>query len=266
MKKQWPLMRYIFFLALILFVVYKIDLVSRAVIERAASFAVYPVLRIQEKMVQPVRDFFQKNKTHKEFEQAISRLQNERDSLLADNIRMQATFAHFQDIKEMLEFKEHYENYDARLVHVILRNISDQSHFFLVDKGSASGIKKNMVAVYKNGLIGRVEEVYPLYSKVMLITDRSCKVAASCTKTGTQGIFEGGNKERSAFLNRVSHLSPIESQDLVVSTGQGLIFPQGFGLGHIKTFQRDLITYTIEIEPLFDFHSLNYCYLLANKD
>lgn len=261
--KLWLRKRYMLLLPFFIMGMYKVLLITHVMVENAMSYAAYPLLKIQQKLADPLRTFFVKNETRNALEQQIKHLQHERDALLAENITLQATMAHYEGIKEVLEYKHHYDQFDVRLVTVLARNISDQSHFFLIDAGSNAGITKNMIAVYKNGLVGKVEEVYPLYSKVILITDRSCKVAAMCIKTGAEGIFEGCNKEGRALLNRVSHLASIEADDLVVSTGKGLIFPQGFGLGRIKTFQRDLITYAIEIEPLFDFHVLNYCFLIT---
>lgn len=264
-KKQRRLPMYVFFLLCIIGVCYKIKLISTQTIEHAISYCVYPALLMQQRVVSPVKNFFMTRKKIEDLERTIKELQDERNTLIADNVCLQACLDYVHDIKELVEFKQQYEDKNARLVHIISKNISEQSHFFIIDAGSNRGIKKNMIAIYQNGLIGRVQEVYPLYSKVMLITDKACKVAARCTKTHTEGIFEGCNEEDKAHLSRVSHLSTLENNDLVISTGQGLVFPQGFGLGHIRKYERDLITYNVEIEPLFDFHSLNYCFLIESK-
>jgi len=62
--------------------------------------------------------------------------------------------------------------------------MSENAQFILVDGGSRQGVKKDMVALHNNCLIGRVDDVYPWYCKICLITDPACKVAAYCAKTG----------------------------------------------------------------------------------
>ncbi|MFI5332984.1 MAG: rod shape-determining protein MreC [Candidatus Babeliales bacterium] len=233
--------------------------------EQLSAYLMYPVLVTQQHVVTPIKNFFAEKQTVHTLQQEVTLLQKERDALLAQTIELKSLLYYSDEIKELVDFKKQYEYEDALLVPVLVRNMSDQSHFFLVDGGENKGIEKNMIAVYSNGLIGKVEEVYPQYSKVVLITDRLCKVAATCIATNTCGIYEGCNDERVGLLNRVSHLDTVQEGDLVISSGQGLVFPRGFALGTIKKYTQDGLTYHVELEPLFDLASLNYCFILAKR-
>ncbi len=96
-----------------------------------------------------------------------------------------------------------------------------------------------MIAVYKGCLLGRVCEVYPWFSKLELITDKSCKIAAHGLLSKASGIYQGTNSESLAQLNHVSHLAMLQDNDVLISSGEGLVFPRGFGLGKIKRFHVD---------------------------
>ena len=148
-----------------------------------------------------------------------------------------------------------------------MKNISDKVNFFLVDVGSNRGAKQGMVAVYNNQLVGKVTEVYPLYSKVTLIIDRTCKVAAYCLVTKATGIHVGHNHDTRTKLDYVSRLTPTpQIGDLVISSGEGLVFPKGFALGCITEFTEEDLLYNISVRPLCDFHTLSDCYLLERGD
>jgi cell shape-determining protein MreC len=64
----------------------------------------------------------------------------------------------------------------------------------------------------------------------------------------------------------VSHLASVVTDDLIFSSGQGLVFPEGFCLGKIvkQTLKEKALYYEIEIEPLVDLASLFFC-LLTNQ-
>jgi len=87
-------------------------------------------------------------------------------------------------------------------------------------------------------------------------------VAATCANTHTCGIHEGTNTD-TTMLSYVSHLSPMQIGDLVLSTGQGLVFPQGFGLGRVTSSYVNGLHLTIELQPLLNLHEIHYCAILA---
>jgi rod shape-determining protein MreC len=122
-----------------------------------------------------------------------------------------------------------------------------------------------MVAVYNSCLVGKVIEVYPWYCKVGLITDSECKIAAFCAKTTTNGILEGLNKDDVMMLRYVSHLSQVMEGDVIVSSGQGLIFPAGFGLGTIIHIAKENLFYTIRVKPMIDLQSVQHCIIIAKE-
>jgi rod shape-determining protein MreC len=198
-------------------------------------------------------------------QEQLSKAQAERDAVLAQNIELQGIISFAQETQELVDFKRRYNFSQALLAQVLVKNFSEQSHFFLIDKGSSSGAQKDMVVIYKDCLIGRISEVYPHYSKVVLISDQSCKVAAYCAQSKATGIYQGSNEEWAASLNHVSHLSSLEIGELILSSGDGLIFPRGFGLGKIKEYHTQGLFQQVAIEPLVDLHAINHCYVVQKS-
>ena len=148
-----------------------------------------------------------------------------------------------------------------RLTNIIFKQFSDE-HFFLIDLGKHKDIVVNMAVVYKNCLVGKVVEVYPFYSKVLLITDPMCKVASYCSKTGAAGIYQGTRKLDFGSLTHVDHLAKLKVDDQLFSSGEGLIFPRGFCIGEIDTFRDTGVHYEVTVKLLVDLTKLSYCYVL----
>lgn len=231
-------------------------------LDTVSSYVMYPVLVVQNSIVSPIKFYFQKRQTLKECYDLITRLQSERNDLLAQNIQLNAMISYENEIQELVAFKKQYQDAQGVVSQVLVKNFSEQSHYFLIDKGADAAIKPDMVAVYKNCLLGKVVEVFPQYSKVLLITDKLCKVAAYCPHTQATGIYEGNNQEQIAGMKYVSHLAQVEPDDLVLSSGDGLIFPKGFALGKIKTCNPEGLFYDVSVELLCDLRAIDYCFVV----
>lgn len=232
------------------------------VIDTLSSYVMYPVLVVQNSIVSPIKFYFQKRQTLHECYALITRLQNERNDLLAQNVQLNAMISYENEIQELVDFKKQYQQAQGVVAQVLVKNFSEQSHYFLIDKGADAGIKPDMVAVYKNCLLGKVVEVFPQYSKLILITDKLCKVAAYCPHTQATGIHEGNNQEQFSGMKYVSHLAQVEPEDLVLSSGDGLIFPKGFALGKIKTCNPEGLFYDVSVELLYDLREIDHCFVM----
>jgi len=227
------------------------------------SYSAYPFLKAQEFVIKPIESLRNIYRSNSALEEQISFQREQIAQLQAEHIELLALKDVFEKTKELREFSLQYGHAQAQLVRVLFRQLNAHEQFFLIDAGSHRNIIVDTVLVYKNCLVGRVTQVYPQYSKVTLITDKSCKVAAFCAQSQVQGIHEGLNTLNYTRLVYVNHLSKLQLGDYVISSGEGLIFPRGFGLGRIKKFELEGFDYNIEIEPLLDLKTLEYCYVVS---
>ena len=229
-----------------------------------SNFA-YPFLIMQNKISGSISSFSERKKSYKELVCELESYIQECENLKNENVALKATLNYANQTQELVEFSKQYTNLNFHIAQVIQKNFSENSQFFLVSLGSKAGIKLDMAVVYKNFLVGKVSEVYPYWSKVTLVTDKFCKVSSVC-ETGAKGICEGSGDIKKINLNFVSHLEKINENNVVMSSGEGLIFPQGFSLGKIKDFRLSGLHYVITIEPEIDFSKIDYCYILQRGD
>jgi len=258
--------------------------VGASVVGTISSSVLYPLLRIQQLIVVPIAGWFDRRTTVAGLEGHVQRLQEENEKLFAENIALKAMHDYAQETSELRNFNKRYTLRNGYIAQILARHFSSSYQFFLVDAGSCQGIKKDMVALYCNNIVGRVAEVYPWYCKVCLITDADCKVASSVAKTpadtltkkgltaialakvGASGIHEGVNDTTRTIMRYVSHLESVDVGDAVLSSGEGLVFPKGFALGKVVAADKGELFYTITIKPILDFNTLRYCTLISKED
>lgn len=227
------------------------------------SFVVSSVLGSYQAIKRPYDYFVNRWRYTTNLEDKLQQLRMAYDTLLAKHISFVATHEYAEETEHLVAFKQRYNLPSAIQTHVILRSFSDHGHFYLVNAGSYHGVEDQMVAFLNNCLIGRVTTIHPFYSVVTLITDRSCKVAAYCAETKTKGIHEGLNNDY-ATLSFIDPLAVTKQDDLVISTGQGMVFPQGFLLGMIDILENDDQIEGIKIKPALQLREIDYC-LLASR-
>lgn len=112
-----------------------------------------------------------------------------------------------------------------------------------VDKGSEDAIAVNMVVLaYQRGLIGlvgRIIEVLPQSSRVLLITDQQSELRVLNERTRYESIAQGENN-LSLRLRYFLNEADIQPGDTLVTSGKGGIFPPGLKVGTFnKVFQEE---------------------------
>lgn len=193
------------------------------------------------------------------------KLKDENTKLLEENIKLVATLEFAQSSSSIREFQQRYKLDNAILAKIAIKQLNDENHYILINQGSTSGVEKDMIAIYHYQLIGRVSEVFPYHSKIILITDEKSQVAAYTSISKANGIVQGKNNLRNCSLAYTSHLFKIEPNELVISSGQGLVFPEGFCLGKITSAQVNGLCYEIEITPLVELEKIDFCLLLPKN-
>ncbi len=248
---------------------------SVSILEVISSSILYPLLRVQNATLVPIAQWLDDRKTMHELLSDIAHLEKLNEELYAENSALKSLHLYEAETRELRNFNKRYALENGHLVQVLARHFSSTQQFFLVDAGSSQGIRKDMVALYGNTIVGRVEQVYPWYCKICLITNTDCKVAATCLPEkfltrknfkGASGIHEGINDIARATVRYVSHLENINVNDTVMSSGEGLVFPKGFVLGKVAKAEKGELFYDITVQPLLDLQVLQYCTLIAKED
>jgi len=250
--------------ALLSFIANRIFFFNQGFLEKASAKITYPFLYLAHKVSTNIHGKIERKQRYDQLLQRYQTLTESYENLMQEHITFKATH-HFNDLsKDLIDFQQRYHLEDKIVAKILLKNIDESEHFFLINRGAHHGIKKDMVALYKFQIVGRICDVFDNYSKLILITDQNCKVGAYTSKTNAYGIVHGMNNIGQCKLNYVSHLQDVDHDDLVLSSGQGLVFPEGFCLGKIVayTLKDRALYHDIVIEPLIDLKKINFCMIV----
>lgn len=221
---------------------------------------------MQHRVVEPILQWKSRSLSIAELEKKVEDLQKKYDDLCAENIALKGLHQYADETSELRAFNKRYLSNRGCVAQILARHFSPSNQFFLVNAGTVHGIKKDMVAMHGNAIVGKITQVYPWYCKVCLITDADCKVAALIGKKRVAGIHEGINDVAGTNMRYVSHLESVHVGDDVLSSGEGLVFPKGFALGKIIAADKGDLFYTISVQPILNFQTLCYCMLIAKED
>ena len=177
-----------------------------------------------------------------------------------------------KELKDALSLKETLTEYDSLTTTVLSRNKSYWFNNVTIDKGSTSGIKKDMAVVTKNGFVGKISKVSENSSEVKLITsnDINYKVAVSITTNSgdTNAILNGyDNKTGLLKVLGVDKNSNITEGNIIVTSGLGGREPRGIYIGTVKKVTTDKynLSKTLYLETGQDFSKIHYLTVLREK-
>lgn len=107
-------------------------------------------------------------------------------------------------------------------------NLIPYEHLVVVNKGSRFGVHPKQSVLDASGIMGQVTRSLPLNAEVMLITDPNHAIPVQINRNGLRTIALG-----SGHLNRLSlpflpNNADILSGDLLITSGLGGVFPQGY--------------------------------------
>ncbi len=153
-------------------------------------------------------------------------------------------------------------DFDTIYATVVERNLTYYLNELTINKGAVDGLKKNMVVVTEEGMIGKINEVSESTSKVKLlktindiiqvrINDKNYIMKSENNKL----IIKGVNKEDN-----------IKIGDKVVTSGLLDKTPQGILIGIVKKINYENVGLSLEIETSSNTSDLRFVAVLKRKD
>lgn len=133
-----------------------------------------------------------------------------------------------------------------------------------VNKGIVHGLAINQPILNRLGLIGRVEEVSLRYARIQLLTDPGCRVAGRIAESRERGIVRYA-PGRGLILDNFPVDGQLKRGDLVISSGEGELFPEGLPVGVVESVKRDETELFAEIglKPAVNFNAIDELYALV---
>lgn len=120
-----------------------------------------------------------------------------------------------------------------------------------IDKSSRDNLFVGQPVLDANGVMGQIIYVGPLSSKVLLINDPHSGVPVQVTRNGVRAIAVGDAYTGKLRLANVPQTTDIRTGDVLITSGLGENYPEGYPVGHVSSVIKDpgLQFMTIIVEP-----------------
>ena len=176
-------------------------------------------------------------------------------------------------MKQELNLTESLSEYTTVHATVIARNPDQWMESLVINVGANEGIQKNMSVMSGNGLIGRIIEVNPTSSKVLLLSNEQSndgKVAASIQiKSGSaNGIISGYDRKTKEYLmTQVDPTVSVAAGDLVQTSGLGGVTPSSLLSGEVTEAKMDDygLFQTVRIKPAGEMTDIRFVTVIKRQ-
>ena len=164
-------------------------------------------------------------------------------------------------------------NYDTVYAEIIARDPSNYYSVFIINKGYNHDIERSMpVVTYQHGIkgvVGKVLETSKNSSKVLPITGVGSYIGAMLSTLRYTGLIQGqGPTDDYLLFNYVDKEAILNFGDLVVTSGQGGIYPRGLKIGKIVGFTKEkygIFYKNIKVKPIINFSMLEDVYVILKQ-
>ena len=191
---------------------------------------------------------------NQELEQKIAQLTEE-------NTRLTQNQNELQRLQELYQLDQDYSEYDKVAAQVISKDPGNWYDTFVINKGSADGIERDMNVIAAGGLVGLVTEVETNCATVRSIIDDSSSVSAMAVSTSDTCVVSGDLRlmdEGKLAFSQMSAENTVAVGEQIVTSNISDKYLRGILIGYIIEVEEDSIhlTYTGYITPAVDFRHI----------
>lgn len=199
------------------------------------------------------------------------RLKEQVDELTIQNTELQQDRYELNTLRELYELDEQYDDYEKTGARIIARDSGNWYHSFVINKGTNDGLEVDMNVIAGSGLVGRITEVGPDWSKVLSIIADNSNVSATLLSTEEHLIVSGDLELYSQGSIRFSQLIDREGKvangDKIVTSNISDKYLPGILIGYIENIDVDSnnLTKSGEVTPAVDFGHLDEVLVILDK-
>jgi rod shape-determining protein MreC len=185
-------------------------------------------------------------------------LQQEIERLRMEQVRLRQDADQARRLQALLEFRQKFVDQTVA-AQVIGTSGTEQSRVITIDKGSHDHLRPDMAVITPDGIVGKVKEVFPLSSQVLLINDHDSGVGVILENSRLQGILKGTGQGELQVIDIMSD-EKVDAGEHVITSGGDRIFPKGLSVGTVISASPDRDSddpfLSIKVKPSSDLRRL----------
>ncbi|KAB7675880.1 rod shape-determining protein MreC [Plesiomonas shigelloides] len=147
---------------------------------------------------------------------------------------------------------------------VLTADTDPYTHQVVIDKGSDQGVYIGQPVISDKGVVGQVISVGKVSSRVLLISDATHAIPVQVLRNDIRVIASGTGRRDELQLEHIPSSTDIRPGDMLVTSGLGGRFPEGYPVGIIKSFDVDSQNAfaVVSVTPTAQLERLRYLLLL----
>lgn len=158
---------------------------------------------------------------------------------------------------------------EQKMVTQVISTVNDPySDQVVIDKGSVNGVYEGQPVISDKGVVGQVIAVAKLTSRVLLICDATHSLPIQVLRNDIRVLASGNGCTDDLQLEHLPANTDIRVGDVLVTSGLGGRFPEGYPVGVVSSVKLDTQrAYTvIQARPTAGLQRLRYLLLLWGAD
>ena len=173
-----------------------------------------------------------------------------------------------QRLRKGMNLLETHEDYKLVDAYIIGWSSSDWQNTLTINRGTNSGIQRNMCAVTENGeVVGLVTDVGINYAEVTTILDSTLEISGTIASSGYNGMVRGGyvnGHETLLQMNYLPSAAIIRNKEQVVTSGS-TVYPRGLIMGNVVDagFEETGIAKYALLDPAAKINSLEQIFIIT---
>ncbi|AIY80556.1 rod shape-determining protein MreC [Clostridium botulinum] len=253
-------------------IVYTVKRENKTVIENGASNALKPAQTLIYKATNRVKETLDFFLNFSEVKDQSKKLTVENEELKSKLIQYSNLEEENERLRSIVNFAEQNNNYNYIGCDIIGYSGGNFLDGYIVNKGENEGIKKGMVVMAAQGLVGQVTSVGSNWSIVQSLINENIAVSVMVESTReSTGYLKGYKDNKNRNLAKVYNL-PIDSEikegDVIITSGVGMIYPKEIKIGEVTHVEEDKIKVmkSAVVKPYVDFNKLEELFIVSPKD
>lgn len=137
-------------------------------------------------------------------------------------------------------------------------------HQVVINRGANEAVYEGQPVLDDKGIVGQVLLVGATSSRVLLISDLTHAIPVRISRNGIRLIASGTGRLDKLELNHVAHSTDIRTGDLLISSGLGGVFPEGYPVATVDFVSQDESSQFARVTatPIAEIDRLRYMLLL----
>jgi rod shape-determining protein MreC len=176
------------------------------------------------------------------------RMHTELDQLRLRNRELESRAAEAQRLSALLNFRDAHPEATMLPAQVIGSSADPSSHTLFINRGERDHLRLNLGVVTPEGIVGKIVEVLPNTSQVLLINDKDSGVGALFSASRTHGVVKGSG-DPEPHMEYVVNDEKVQAGDEIATSGEDRIFPKDFPIGIVESAKPASPFQIIRVQP-----------------